>query len=319
MATAGTAYEVAELAPGLPFGATVRGLARDQLADPAVRQSLVDLWTDKGVLLFRDGETSREMQVELSAVFGELTEFPFKESRSEDDPRLVKIKYFPDDGSCYEVNGELIGGWIPWHTDMIYFDKINRGGILRPVQLPPSGGQTGFLDQISAWESLPQELRERIEGLHVVYTADINYANAKFGRPESLKFVQGAASFLKIMRRQYEYPRVIHPAVYTQAETGRKVLNVSPGFSDGIFEMGGPEGEALLAEVIDHCVSQDGAYFHDWEEGDMVLWDNWRVLHCAAGVPADATRIMERTNISGDYALGRALDGNRDNLPTFDV
>ena len=319
MAELQTAHSVAPLGNDLPFGATVRGLELSHLSDPGVTQALRDLWIDKGVLLFRGGETSREMQVALSAVFGELTEFPFRESRSEDDPRLVKIKYFPDDGSCYEVNGTLIGGWIPWHTDMIYFDRINRGGILRPVRLPKSGGQTGYLDQIAAYERLPEALRERIEGLHVVYTADLNYANGKFARPDSIRFVRGAESFMKIMQRQYQYPRVIHPMVYTQAETGRKVLNVSPGFADGIYEMGGPAGEALLAEVIAYCIDPDAAYFHDWQEGDMVLWDNWRVLHCAAGVPAGETRVMERTNISGDYALGRALDGNRDKLPVFDV
>lgn len=312
-------FLVQEIAPDLGFGAKVTGLHRSDLANEAVRKALRDLWIDKGVILFRGGDTSREMQAELSEVFGELTAFPFKESRSEDDPRLVKIKYFPENGSCYEVNGTRIGGWIPWHTDMIYLDKINRGGILRPVQLPQSGGQTGYIDQIAAYQRLPDDLKAKIENLHVVYTADLNYAHAKFARPASLKFVQGAASFMSIMERMYQYPRVIHPMVYTQAETGRKVLNVSPGFADGIYEMGGPKGEALLAEVIDYAIDPRHAYYHEWQEGDLVLWDNWRTLHCACGVPADQIRVMERTNISGDYALGRALDGNAQGLPRFDV
>ena len=312
-------YGVEELAPGLGFGAKVVGLHRADLPREDVRQALHDLWIDKGVLLFRGGDDSREMQAELSAVFGELTEFPFAESRSETDSRLTKIKYFPEDGSCYEVNGELIGGWIPWHTDMIYLDTINRGGILRPVQLPAKGGQTGYIDQIAAYERLPEALRQKIENLHVVYTADLNYAHAFYARPESLKFVRGAKSFMKIMERQYQYPRVIHPMVYTQAETGRKVLNVSPGFAHGIYEMGGPPGEELLAEVVDYAIAPAHAYYHDWQEGDLVLWDNWRTLHCAAGVPADETRVMERTNIAGDYAMGRKLDGNDAGLPRFDV
>lgn len=313
------AYKVEPLQIGLDFGATVIGLQRDALANASTREALKALWIDKGVLLFRGGDSSREMQCALSAVFGKLTEFPFKESRAEDHPELVKIKYYPEDGSCYRVNGELIGGWIPWHSDMIYFDQINRGGILRPVQLPRSGGQTGYIDQIAAYERLPPGLRQKIDKLHVVYTADLNYAHAKFARPESLAFVRGAKSFMRIMQRMYQYPRVVHPMVYTQMETGRKVLNVSPGFADGIYEMGGPEGEALLAEVIEYCIDPHFSYSHAWQEGDMVLWDNWRTLHCATGVPADDTRVMERTNIAGDYALGRKLDGNTEGLPRFDV
>ena len=39
----------------------------------------------------------------------------------------------------------------------------------------------------------------------------------------------------------------------------------------------------------------------------MVLWDNWRTLHCAKGVAPDAVREMHRSTIAGDYKLGRSL------------
>jgi taurine dioxygenase len=96
------------------------------------------------------------------------------------------------------------------------------------------------------------------------------------------------------------------------------VLNVSPWFSLGIYELGGPEGEALLREVVGCCLDEANAYFHDWRMGDMMLWDNWRTLHCCTGVPADETRVMQRTTIAGDYALGRRLDG-AGAAPQYDV
>ena len=313
-------YTVEPLAPGLAYGATVLGLRHEHLASEDLCQALRDLWIDKGVILFRAGDSSRQMQVDLSRLFGTPEVFPFKESRSEELPELVNIKYSPEDGTAYQVNGEVIGGWIPWHTDMIYFSKINRGGILRPNILPKKGrGETGYADKISAYERLPDDLKARIEKLHVVYTADLNYAHARFAGDIQVKLVQGAKSWTRIMERIYQYPRVIHPMVYTQAETGRKVLNVSPGFADGIYEMGGPAGDALLAEVISYCVDPKQTYFHAWLPDDMVLWDNWRTLHCAAGIAPDDTRLMERTTIHGDYAKGRDLDGNRDSLPRFDV
>lgn len=39
----------------------------------------------------------------------------------------------------------------------------------------------------------------------------------------------------------------------------------------------------------------------------MVLWDNWRMLHCCYGVPLEQERTLERTTIAGDYLLGRVL------------
>ncbi len=311
-------YEVAPLSDGLPFGATVAGLTRDEIGDEAVRRALFDLWIDKGVLLFRGGDASPRMHVELSRCFGELEPHPFPESAEPDHSELVKIKYYPEDGTCYDLGGgEQRGGWLPWHSDLIYTDRINRGGILRPVQLPSQLGTTGFIDQIAAWERLPQALRDKIDGLQMVYGVDMDFSRQIFAHDGSVRCLRMAKSGTAIARRMWTYPRVLHPMVFTQAETGRKVLNVSPGFAEGIYEMGGPDGDALLREVLAYATEESGSYVHHWRQDDMVLWDNWRVLHCASGVPPEETRVMQRTTIKGDYALGRKLGS--DARTDFDV
>jgi taurine dioxygenase len=317
MASTTTVYQVAPLGAGVPFGATVAGLTREHLLDDAVRRALTGLWVDRGVILFR-GESSQEMQLELSRCFGTLEPHPFPETATDSHPDLVKIKYYPEDGSCYEVNGELRGGWLAWHSDLIYTARINHGGILRPVQLPRSGGQTGFIDQIAAYDRLPARIREQIDDLHVVYEVEINMANYRFSNAGAVSMKRLAVSGSAIEKRKYTYPRVIHPMVYRQPGTGRNVLNVSPAFALGIYERGGPDGDALLEEVVAITTDPALAYFHDWQDGDMVLWDNWRTLHCARGVPPDDIRVMERTTIAGDYALGRAL-GSGGPAAGFDV
>lgn len=318
MASIATHFEVLPLGPDFPFGAVVHGLKQERLGDHATRKALNDLWTEKGVLLFRGGDASTEMQLELSRCFGDLEPHLFSETRSEGDPDLVKIKYYPDDGSYYEVNGEPRGGWLPWHSDLAYTHRINRGGILRPVQLPETLGMTGFLCQIAAYDRLPENLREQIEGLHVIYEVEVNFAQCPFIEAGEVKLGRLAQSGGRIEKRRFTFPRVIHPMVFTQKETGRKVLNVSPAFAIGIYEDGGPDGDALLREVVRHCTDPALSYLHDWQAGDMVLWDNWRVLHSATGVPPDQTRVMERTTITGDYALGRAL-GIDGPVADFDV
>jgi len=111
--------------------------------------------------------------------------------------------------------------------------------------------------------------------------------------------------FAKGMDHPSVQVRAVHPMVYRQPGTGRPILHVSPWFADGIEGMENAEGDALLAEVIGHVLRPELMYFHKWQEGDMVLWDNWRMLHCACGVPPSETRIMRRTTIVGDYGLGR--------------
>ena len=296
-------YDVSPLPGQSAFGAVVTGVTPDDLDNLAFHRSIKELWTQVGVIVFRGLEGGEESHLRLSRIFGKLNDHPLFRGRPDYHPELIPLLY---DGrqELYEVDGKVVGAYLPWHSDLIYTDVINRGGILRPLELPErGGGMTGFIDRIHAYATLPDDLKARIEGLEVLYRANFDATNQRFGRPADLRLVQGGerlASYHAVAR-----PRTVHPLVYTQAETGRKVLNVSAWFADGIYGMENDEGDAILQAVIDHCVRPDLAYFHDWTLDDMVLWDNWRMMHSATGVAADDRRFMKRTTIDGDYAKGR--------------
>ena len=294
-------------------GLSVRGLDLDAPIAAETRAQLWSAFIQAGVLAFRGAGATPEAHLALSRCFGELQRHPAKENWVAGYPELVDISYRPGNGSdssvaLYEVDGVRKGGWLPWHADLMFMDKINRGGILRALTLPRQGGRTGFIDRIRAYERLPEPLKQRIEGLHVIYQIRPDFTFEKFGKPDSLKLVANATGMVSIAARiDRDFPPVLHPMVFTQPETGRKVLNVSPTSALGIYEMQNEEGEALLAEIVSHMTNPDQAYFHAWHENDLVLWDNWRTLHCAEGVPDDCTREMQRTTIAGDYAQGRRL------------
>lgn len=297
------------LTPGLTFGARVEGLRLCDLADKQITDKLRSLWIERGVLLFTGIEPSRPMHLELSRCFGSLEAHPLKASYTSDNDEITKIGYSPSESTVYEVDGRPRGGWLPWHSDLVYVAQINRGGILRPIALPDSGGETGFIDQIAAYEVLPQRLKQRIEGLHVAYRLDLDATHQRFGQKAHVKLIRLSPSTINAIQSAVGQPAALHPMVYEQAETKRKVLNISPWFATGIHELPGPEGDDLLAEVIEYGLRDDLAYFHEWKSLDeMLLWDNWRMVHCANGVPAHLSRSMERTTIAGDYALGRWQD-----------
>lgn len=289
------------------FGIVVSDLKPDAIADPAVRQALYDLWIDKGVIVFK-GLADLDTQIHLSEIYGEAEIHPLLVGI--DRPRehfvIAEIEYVEEDGDLYEINGELRGGYLPWHFDLAYMDKINHGGILRAAVLPKRGGETGFIDRIAAYATLPDDLKARVEGQRVVHRYLADATKARFGeRPDK------CLSLSRNIQLALEHPSVknpvTHPLVYTQKETGRKVLNVSPWHAVAIEGMENDEGDALLAAVINHMIKGGTAYYHAWQADDMVLWDNWRMLHCASGVPSGEQRKMRRTTIAGDYALGRRL------------
>lgn len=300
------AFDVVPLPGQTRYGAMVTELDPGTLDDPNVRRALHDLWIDKGLIVFRGLAGGIDTQLGLSEIYGEPEVHPMMAGTDikTEHKALAPIEFDREDGNIYEVGGEQVGGYLPWHFDGAYVDRINHGGILRPEVLPGRGGDTGFIDQIAAYALLPDRLKERIEGLNVVYSYQPDFTRAKFGSRVD-KLVRMSTLFRKGMDHPSVQQRAIHPLVYEQAETGQKILHVSPWFADGIEGMENAEGDALLAEVIDHVIRPELMYFHKWQPGDMVLWDNWRMLHCATGVPPEETRIMRRTTIVGDYGLGR--------------
>ena len=302
-------FDVQPLSEDLAFGAVVTGLDEGSLDDPTDCRALRDVWIDRGLVLFRGVRADEDTQVALSAIFGIPEVHPLRDPAKPGRAELSDIRYDAVFGDVFEfADGRRLGAWLPWHFDLVYVDRINHGGILRPVSLPEEGGETGFIDQIAAYDALPERLRRRIEGLEVVYRWDMDVTRQRFGRTPGLRMLRMDPRAAKQMARPEGHPLVVHPMVFEQPETGRRVLNVSPWFALGIEGMDGPEGDALLEEVVQHATDERGAYFHRWAPDDMVLFDNWRMMHCALGVPDGMTRHMQRTTIAGDYGRGRLRD-----------
>jgi len=297
----------------LTVGVEVLGIDATRPIPDDVRGELYSLFIQHGMLLFRDAGASPEAHTRIAECFGELERHSIKESWVEGNPYLIDISYIPPPPGTqsvtqpiYEVGGRRLAGWLPWHTDQCFMPKLSRGGVLRMIRVPPNGGSTGFLDKIALYASLPEGLKRRIENLSVIYQFEPRATLHKFGKPEGLRLIDTSAAMESILDRlERDFPPSVHPMVYAQAETGRKVLNVSPAYAVGIEGMEGAAGDALLAEVFAHCLASPSEYRHAWLGGDMVAWDNWRILHNAEGTPVDLTRLVQRISIKGDYGLGR--------------
>jgi taurine dioxygenase len=94
-----------------------------------------------------------------------------------------------------------------------------------------------------------------------------------------------------------------HPVFRTHPETGRKSIFVNPQLTKGIDGMEAAESEALLTEIYEHCQRPEFIYWHKWQPGDLVFWDNRCVLHIADHTRLDDPtyiRHMHRTTIAGD-------------------
>lgn len=315
------AIKVRDLRCDLSYGSIVEGANYETLADPVVRAQLNEVFEDRGLIVFEGVEPSGQMHVTVSNVFGPMKEHPTSSTPRAMDkdtaPGVIDMHFKPrptgtDTSGLVEVNGKVVARFSPWHFDHCYNDELNRAGVLRALVNAPTGegGRTGFADGIELYKSFSPELRDKIERLNVIYTLDVRLSKMRFGRTfttlgeseESLRVVQEARTF----------PRAMHPAVWTRKD-GNKVLHVGPWMAEGLEHHEDAEGAALFEEVCQEVnrKADAQAYWHDWKPTDLLIWDNWRMVHAVEGCDPQYERRTQRTTIKGDYGLGFFEDGKK--------
>ena len=317
-----TGITVRELRDELTFGSVVTGLGWHNIEDELVREELRELFKARGLLVFRDMESSAKMQVAVSRIFGPLKDHPTKttprDESSADAVGVIDMHYVPGaegdpyDGGLVEIEGEVLARFSPWHFDHCYNDELNYAGVLRSPVNAPVGGKTGFMDGVELYRQFPQELRDRIEGKNVIYTLDTRLSKMRFG--VNFKLLGGEIPLVKELLKEVAiFPRAMHPAVWTRPD-GNKSLHVGGWMAFGVEHHEDAEWDAVLDAVcqeINRRGKGTSAYWHEWSPTDMVIWDNHRMLHAVEGCDPKYERHTIRSTIKGDYGLGYFEDGKK--------
>lgn len=309
-----------DLRADLNFGTIVEGVTYDTLADPVVRAQLNEIFEDRGLIVFEGVEPSQKMHVTVSNVFGPLKDHPTNSTPRVDGdsmPGVIDMHSMPreigeDKSGLVEINGKILARFSPWHFDHCYNNELNRAGVLRAVINAPKGegGRTGFADGVQLYQDFSPELRAKIEKLNAIYTLDVRLTKMRFGR--TFNTFGDTPADLQVAAESRIFPRAMHPMVWTRQD-GKKVLHVGPWMAVGIEHHEDAEGEALFEEVCQEVIRKCDAksYWHDWKPTDLLIWDNWRLLHAVEGCDPKWERQTQRTTIKGDYGLGYFEDGKK--------
>lgn len=293
------------------FGAEVHGLDVSGELDDATKSELAALWHARGLLLFRGIELLPTAQVALTGVFGEPEVHPARESWVDGFPQLSNIRYLPEQREqtlIYEVDGEELANWQPWHIDTIYTAKVDRGGMLHAMEVPEFGADTGFIDRAEIYDLMPDELRHRADGRRVLYRLNPIASANPFYPAHAAHLVHRPPHIAALQARvESDFPLVSHPVFFRHPVSGRMTFNVTAMHAVGMEGMDPAEGDALLRELIAFSLTCGTRYIHHWRKDDTVLWDNWRFLHAATGTPTAATRRLRRSGVVGDYGFGRQI------------
>ncbi|MGO9080734.1 MAG: TauD/TfdA dioxygenase family protein [Streptosporangiaceae bacterium] len=196
----------------------------------------------------------------------------------------------------------LQGGKVNyWHTDVTFVDRPPAFTLLHAVVIPPVGGDTLWANTVTAYQSLPAELRELAGRLRVLHTNDYDYARA-FNRGEQVDPALLAAHE-EFVSTVYETE---HPLVRVHPETSERSL-VLGGFARSVLGLTPQASHDLIRILQDYITRPEQTVRWRWREGDLAVWDNRSTQHYAIADYGTAHRRGERVTVAGPLPVG--VDG----------
>jgi taurine dioxygenase len=271
---------------GAGLGAEVSGVDLRTIDDDGFA-AIHRAWLDHLVLLFRDQRLGDDDLIAFSRRFGELDWAPVQETGRrfvDGRPELYVVSNVVENGIAI---GSLGAGEAVWHTDMSYLADPPKASMLYALEIPPSGGDTGFANMYAAYESLPDDLKRRAAGLRVKHDGTYNSGG----------YLRAGVTATDDPRAA---PGMLHPLVCTHPETGRRCLYLGRRRNAYIEGLPLEQSETLLDEIWRYASRAEITWYNRWRVGDLVLWDNRCTMHRRDPFDPGSRRIMHRTQIKGE-------------------
>jgi taurine dioxygenase len=243
-------------------------------------------WAEAGVLVFRRQALSEPELVSFSRCFGTPQVVHRRDWVSPEHPEVIFISNLHDrDGNNIGLAGT---GELEWHTDQSYILRPTTGSVLYGVEIPNDGsGRTWWANLRLAYAALPAELKTALEGKRAVFDYRKRWAAG---------YAEGARTLTEEMRQQT--PPVTHALVQVHPVTGHKSLYFDPWTVTGIVGMEPAAAQALLQRLQAFATRPEFTYEHQWQVGDVVMWDNGFMLHRREGYTPTQRRFHKRTTIA---------------------
>jgi alpha-ketoglutarate-dependent taurine dioxygenase len=266
---------------GTTVGAAIVGVDGDRLLhDPSLSQWILEALDAHGALVFRGLHIDDATQVAFSKTLGRVEVF----GRGE-NPEIFRVTLDPAKNPA----AAYLRGTFDWHIDGCTEDVPIMATLLSAHAVAESGGETEFSSTYAAYEDLSEAEQERVLSLRVVHSIEAS---------QRLMHEDPSPEELAIWRAR---PSKEHPLVWTH-QSGRRSL-VLGATASHVVGLEFDDGRALLDDLLERSTTPERIYRHEWEVGDLVIWDNRGVLHRACPYDAASPRDMHRTTLHGDEPI----------------
>jgi alpha-ketoglutarate-dependent sulfate ester dioxygenase len=285
--SATTRVEVTQLAGNI--GAEITGVDTGIPLDDEVITGIRQALLHHKVVFLRDQSLDYGQQVAFAQRLGPLTLGHPTIASPPGQPYLEEIDSLSGGKANY------------WHTDVTFVDRPPAFTLLHAKVIPPVGGDTLWANTVSAYQSLPENLRELADRLRIVHTNEFDYA-----RP----FAAGEQVDPALLAAHQEFVSTVyeteHPLVRVHPETAERSL-VLGGFAKSVAGLTPQASRDLIRVFQEYITRPEHTVRWRWHEGDLAIWDNRATQHYAIADYGAAHRRGERVTVAGPVPVG--VDG----------
>jgi taurine dioxygenase len=274
---------------GGTLGATIEGIDLARASGTDVDR-VIDALGRYGVLRFPRQSLSATDLKNFSARLGELEINVAGTFQEPGHPEVMILSNIVENGQPIGLADAGQG----WHADMSYSRVVAFANVLYAVKVPQRGGRplgaTEFCDMCAAYDGLPEEAKRQLEGKTALH--DFN----KFW--EMMRRRPGSTRPPLTDAQRQTKPPVSHPIVLTHPINGRKALYANPGYTTRVDGLPQAQSDRLLEFLFAHQTRDEYRHAFHWQVGDVLVWDNLRVIHQAvADYGLDEHRLMKRCQV----------------------
>ena len=247
----------------------------------AQQHAIVQQWSDEPLVLIRNQLVGEQDLMAFSRLFGELEVVVRKDIHSPYHPEIAFIS------NLYLKDGSNIGGLgdyeVRWHSDQSYRKRPATGAVFFAIEVPPSGGNTRWIDMRMAYRALPAQTRALIDDRHGLYAYEMYDTD-----------ITESDQVEDIRERT---PDARHPLVLRHPRSGEASLYFDPTQTYAIDGLDAETSADLVNTLTEHVSQPAFVQEHQWRLGDVMLWDNARLLHSRTDFDVSHPRLAKRTTV----------------------
>ncbi|RPK67727.1 Alpha-ketoglutarate-dependent taurine dioxygenase [Streptomyces sp. ADI96-02] len=287
---------------GHPLGASVEGFDHTAASDDDVAALKETVYRRKIVVL-KGQELSPRAFLELGRRIGRPETYYEPMYHHPEVTEVFVSSNVPEDGK--QIGVPRTGKF--WHADYQFMPDPFGITLIHPQVVPAKNRGTYFIDMGAAYEKLPDELKHEIAGTRCRHSV------RKYFKVRPHDVYRPLSEIVEEVERKT--PPVVQPTVFTHPMTGERVLYLSEGFTVGIEdEHGEPLDASLLQRVFEATGQLDRTFEHEnihlqtFEKGDLLVWDNRSLIHCARHTTAPEPTVSFRVTVHDERKLHEGLE-----------